>query len=166
MRNEIPEFRHLPRLPKSVLLIAAAIALGLSAGCGSGDGTSTEDDAAAQPGASAAASGAALPDNFPAEFPLPPNLQVTQGTFTEGSSTTQANFLVRGTSAMSVEEIASFYRARLPEAGYDVQQAQPVSAGATSALIYFHGDRFKDASVQLTSSDGATDVLISLPLRD
>lgn len=173
MQNDAFELRHLPRLRKPVLVIAATVAAGSLASCGSGNVTSSENSTAAGTapatmGADAnEGSGAArLPDNFPSEFPLPPNLEITQGTFTEGSATTQGNYLVRGTSEMSVEEIANFYHERLPEAGYDIQQSQPVAAGATSALVYFHGDRFKDASVQLSSSGEATDVTISLPLRN
>ena len=173
MRNDALEPRHLPRLRKPALLIAATIAVGSLASCGSGNVGSSEDSTAAatapattEADANGGSGAARLPDNFPSEFPLPPNLEITQGTFTEGSAMTQGNYLVRGNSEMSVEDIASFYHERLPEAGYDVQQSQPVAAGATSALVYFHGDKFKDASVQLSNSGGATDVTISLPLRD
>src|SRR3546814_16919516 len=96
------------------------------------------------------------------DFPMPPNLVITDGQFTEGSHAVQANFLVRGTSAESVNQVWGFFNDRLPEAGYEIQQFQPLDAGATQALVYFNGDRFKDCSVQLSSTDGGTSVLINL----
>lgn len=109
---------------------------------------------------------AALPDGFPADFPLPEDLVVTEGKFTAGDAMTQANFLVRGTSPATVNDLWNFFNERLPDAGYEIARFQPLDAGANHALVYFHGDRFRDASVQLARADGATNVLINLPLRD
>src|SRR3546814_19418834 len=67
------------------------------------------------------------------DFPMPPNLVITDGQFTEGSHAVQANFLVRGTSAESVNQVWGFFNDRLPEAGYELQKFQPLDAGATQA---------------------------------
>lgn len=107
-----------------------------------------------------------LPDGFPDDFPMPPDLVVQHGQFTEGSFSTQANFQVRGTSPDSVSQVWGFYNDRLPEAGYEIQRFQPLDAGAEHAVVYFDGERFRDSSVQLASTDGGTSVLISLPVRD
>ncbi len=153
--------------------IAAALAMGLLAGCGPSEsprsasqqpqGSEQYDEA---PPPVAEQEQASLPDGFPEQFPLPPGFEVTQGEFTPGDSMTQANYLVRGTSTASVTEVAEFYHHRLPQSGYEVQQWQPVTPSMTTALVYFHGERVKDASVQLASDGGLTSVLISLPLRD
>lgn len=121
-----------------------------------------------QAGAPAAPEGGAarLPEDFPEDFPLPSEFTVTEGQFTTGDATTQANFLVRGTSPTGVVEIANFYRERLPEAGYELIHAPAPDPGAMSAAIYFESEKFRDASVQLTRNGGPTSVLISLPLRD
>lgn len=127
---------------------------------------STQADHRPAPETDMAPGNGQLPDGFPGDFPMPPNLVITDGQFTEGSHGVQANFLVRGTSAKSVIQVWGFFNDRLPEAGYEIQQFQPLDAGATQALVYFNGDRFKDCSVQLASTSGGTSVLINLPLKD
>lgn len=109
---------------------------------------------------------AQLPSNFPKGFPLPDGFTVTSGTFTPGDAMTHPNFLVQGTSPSSIADIASFYQNRLPEAGYKVQPSLPVTPEMKSALVYFRGNGFKDASIQVSGQDGQAYVLISLPLDE
>ena len=112
-----------------------------------------------------AVSDATLPANFPENFPLVPDFAITEARFTEGDAMTQANFLVRGTSAMSVLEIATFYHERLPALGFRVQ-GDPPTTRSDNALVYFASDDYQDCSVQLTAVGDRTNILISLPLRD
>lgn len=165
MRNEQPM--------RPIRGIAAALALGLLAGCGPSGGPGAaspqperaeEADAATPP--AAAQEQASLPDGFPEQFPLPPDFEVTEGRFTPGDSMTQGNFLVRGYSASPVAELAEFFEQGLDEAGFELLQAAPVPAGATTALVYFRGREFRDCSVQLGAADEGTSILISLPLDE
>lgn len=165
--------RNNPQLP-GASLVAAVVFVLATAGCNpqtdmtgtaatDPDRTSTQSDPS---GATTEPDSVRLPDGFPADFPLPPEFTITQGQFTEGSHATQANFLVRGASPASVTEIATFYHDQLPKAGYQLQQVQPIEPEMATALVYFHGDKFKDGSVQLVDDNGSTSVTISLPLRD
>lgn len=162
------------------LLPAAALFGALGAGCKSDKQDSPQQPAgdtpaesaatdtvteADQPGAGGASGSAALPDSFPEDFPMPEGLTITDGTFTEASQTTQANYLVRATSSQSVAELASFYHQKLVEAGYSVQ-GQPPPAEAQSAVLPFSNDSYRDASVQLSRAGEITNVIISLPVRD
>ena len=79
---------------------------------------------------------------------------------------TQANFLVRGTSPATVNEVWGFFNDRLPEAGYEIERFRALDAGANNAKVYFHDERFRDATVQLARSGDTTVVLINLPMRD
>lgn len=165
---------HIHHSSTIVRCIAATLAIGLLAGCAPDGSPSAADaplpqaqsPATDSPDAAEEQGAASLPDNFPAEFPLPPDLRVVHANFSESDAMTQGGFLVRGTSTMSVAELADFYHEHLPDAGYDVLQAAPVSAGATSALVYFQGETFRDCSVQLSAAAAGTDVTISLPLDD
>lgn len=131
-----------------------------SAACGAPE---TDEQAASTP--STSESSTELPANFPKDFPFPPDFRITEAQFTQGDAMTQANFLVRGTSEQDASEVATFYRSRLPEAGYRVQgQAPP--AGAADPVIAFSGDSVQNGSVQLGTTGNLTSVLISLPLRD
>lgn len=156
---------------KPILGIAAALAFSLLAGCGASDdpgaasprpeSTEQANEAASPP---AAREQASLPDGFPGQFPLPPDFVVTEGRFTPGDSMTQANYLVRGHSAIAVAGLAEFFKQELADAGYELLQAAPVPADTTAALVYFRGREFRDCSVQLRAADPGTDILISLPL--
>jgi hypothetical protein len=108
---------------------------------------------------------AELPANFPENFPFVDDFVITEGRFVEGDAMTQANFLVRGTSAMSVLEIARFYSEQLPPLGYRVQ-GEPPNTAVDNALVYFQSDDYRDCSVQISSAGERTNILISLPLRD
>lgn len=131
-----------------------------TAACGAPE---TSDQVASTPATTE--SSTELPANFPEGFPLPPDFRITQAQFTEGDAMTQANFLVRGTSAQRASEVASFYRTRLPEAGYRVQgQAPP--PGTADPVVAFSGDSVQNGSVQLRTEEDLTSVVISLPLRD
>lgn len=165
MRNE-----HVMRPVRG---IAATLAISLMAGCGPSEGPvaaspqpemSEQADEAAPPGAAQAQ--ASLPDGFPEQFPLPPDFEVTEGRFTPSDSMTQGNFLVRGNSATPVAELAAFFKQSLADAGFELLQAAPVSAGANSALVYFRGKEFRDCSVQLRATGAGTNIIISLPLDD
>jgi len=141
--------------------VSAAL-LAVIAACGAPD---TGDETSRDMPAADEQSGAQLPQGFPEDFPLLSDFSVTDGQFTEGNAMTQANFLVRGTSAMSVVEIATFYHERLPDAGFTVQ-GEPPSTEVANALVYFQSDEFQDCSVQLSTTEQGTSILISLPLRD
>lgn len=160
----------LSRFRRSALSALAIVALFLVA-CGAPESVSvsqepgTGDQPTEAPEVSDTAS-AQLPADFPSDFPLPSDLTITDGQFTPGDAMTQANFVVRGSSPSSVEDIADFYLEKLPEAGYELIQAQPPSPGASHALVYFQGENYRDASVQLNGEAGTTNILISLPLRD
>lgn len=164
---------HTLRTTTLARAVSVALALGLLAGCGPSD---SPRDASTQPAgmeafdeaAPAVAPGAqaSLPDGFPGQFPLPADFEISEGRFTPGDSMTQGNFLVRGHSATAVPELAEFFNRELADAGFDILQAAPVSAGASSALVYFRGNGFRDCSVQLSAADAGTDLIISLPLDD
>lgn len=155
-------------------LVAAVLVMVAATGCtpeaaAPDSVASTVDRVSAEPdprGVETEQATARLPEGFPADFPLPPDFTITEGRFTEGDFATQANFLVRGTSASSVADIAAFFQDRLGQAGYKVQPSQPIASDRTTAYVMFHSDSFKDCSVRLDGGNGATDVLISLPLRD
>lgn len=108
---------------------------------------------------------AQLPDQFPADFPLPEDLVITEGRYTEGDAYTQPNFFVRGTSTLSATELVAFYRERLPGLGFTVVHESAAPDGS-SGLIYFQNDEYSDASVQGHRNAGTTNVVISLPIRD
>lgn len=108
----------------------------------------------------------ALPDGFPSDFPLPPDYEIYESRFVEGDFATRANYFVRGRSSADLVELVTFYRERLPEAGFELIHQPPESAPADNAMFYFQDETYSDATVQLRPDEGATDVLINLPLRD
>lgn len=134
----------------------------LATACGAPD---TDGEAPASPLSDVGAGNAEIPRGFPENFPLPDEFEVEQATFTEGDAFTQANYLVRGTSPMSVSGLTEFYLGRLREAGYDVQGEAP-AAGAANAVLTFRNEAIENGSVQLRTAGETTNVLISLPLRD
>lgn len=160
--------------------LAAIVFVIIAAGCSPGGSDKAANDAsvasATQSGASQARPGPAvedeaqeaarLPSNFPEDFPLPDGFTITSGTFTPGDAVTHPNFLVQGTGPSNITEIGKFYEKRLLEAGYKVLPWQPPTPEIKSTLLYFQGNGFKDASVQLRGEDGQTHVLISLPLDE
>ncbi len=164
--------------------LAAILLFSVAAGCTPGTSDTTADKPtqaddkvadhasvanAPLPGSAignAAQGTAQLPSNFPQAFPMLDDFTITTGTFTPGDAMTQPNFLVQGTSPSSIADIAGFYNDRLPKAGYEVQPSQPVTPEMKSALVYFRGNGFKDASVQVSDQDGQSHVLISLPLDE
>ncbi len=125
----------------------------------------TGGQAPASPPPAEGGGAAGLPSGFPEDFPLPPEFQITEAAFTEGDAYTQANYLVRGASLLSVSEIAAFYYDRLPAAGYDIHGPEP-SPGAPNAVVPLGNEAIQDGSVQLSAGGETTNVLISLPLRD
>jgi hypothetical protein len=106
---------------------------------------------------------AELPDSFPDRFPFPEDFAIREALFTPGSATTQANFFVRGSSSMNLEDLGDFYSTRLPESGFRIIQQQ-INAG--NGLFYFEDDDFRDCTVQLNGGAEETQLLVSLPLRD
>ncbi len=153
--------------------IAATLAIGLLAACAPDGGPSAADATFPQPQSPATDSPAAedqaqarLPDRFPPQFPLPPDFEVTHGSYAESDAMTQGGFLVRGHSATEIVELATFFTQSLGDAGFGILQATLVSPGASSALVYFRGGEFRDCSVQLNAAAEGTDVTISLPLDD
>ena len=141
--------------------VAVGIAT-LSLACSAPD---TNQDAGAAQAVSADAPAARLPADFPENFPLVADFVIVEAQFTEGSTMTQANFLVRGTSAMSPVEIATFYHDQLPAVGFRVQ-GDPPAAASDNALVYFQSEEYQNCSVQLSAAGDRTSLLISLPLRD
>lgn len=153
------------RICRSQLIVrSCAFSLLLLVGC-TAESDRVERDTSAGQQQDQRQSTAELPDNFPSEFPMPPDFRITEAQFAEGDAFTQPNFLVRGISDSGVYDLATFYHERLPAAGYEVQ-SDPPSPDQDQAVVYFHGDAFRDASVQLSREQAATNVLISLPVRD
>jgi hypothetical protein len=106
---------------------------------------------------------AELPDGFPDRFPFPKDFAIREARFTPGSATTQASFLVRGSSSTSLQDLGEFYSARLPESGFEIIQQQ-INDG--NGLFYFQDDEFRDCTVQLRDNTEGTQLLVNLPLRD
>lgn len=156
---------------KLTLFTLLAIVL-LAVGCGApetethsetyprGDEAGVEIDEEQQ-----AEGGLQLPEGFPSDFPLPPDYDIYESRFVEGSPTTRANYFVRGRSSTDLAELVTFYRERLPEAGFNVISQPPESAASENAMFYFQNDTYSDCSVQMRQDEGVTDVLINLPLR-
>ncbi|MCA1734476.1 MAG: hypothetical protein LC732_12875, partial [Acidobacteria bacterium] len=159
------------KLKLSLTLLAFLM---MAVGCGapeteSTSGTFPQGDEAAGVEAveeQQAEGGLELPEGFPSDFPLPPNYDIYESRFVPGDPVTRANYLVRGRSSADLGELVTFYRDRLPQAGFKVINQPPESALTENATFYFQDDTYSDCSVQMRQEEGLTDVLINLPLRE
>jgi hypothetical protein len=107
-----------------------------------------------------------LPDGFPSDFPLPPDFDIYESRFVEGDFATRANYFIRGKTSSDLGELVTFYRERIPEAGFKLIHQPPDAAAEGNAMFYFQNETYSDCSVQLQQEEDVTDVLINLPLRD
>lgn len=105
-----------------------------------------------------------LPKDFPSDFPLPADYTLTESRFVPSDQFHHPNFFLRGTSSQSLAELTSYYRERLPQAGFKVLHAP--AEGAPSSMFYFESDSFRDCSVQIRDDGDSRNVLINLPLRE
>jgi hypothetical protein len=107
-------------------VLATVLALVILAGCGGGEkeGEKTSGEpkrpAAAQglPSCNARATGTALPETFPRDFPLPRGTVVTEAQRlpAEGAS-------VRGVVPMGLKQAAAFFTRRVPAVGFIAGEA-------------------------------------------
>ena len=106
----------------------AGLGLALVAGCGSdkpeGDATTTQGQ---RPGCPPHVAAATLPVDFPKSFPLPPRTVITS----TGHPATGSLF-VRALVTGGLSETAGFFKARLPQAGFELGEGDAESGEAES----------------------------------
>lgn len=106
---------------------------------------------------------AALPPGWPADFPLPPDVEVLRGSIVDSEALVQRSATFR--TAPSAEETVSWYRTVLTEAGADVVVgAGEAQDGAATTLSFegpwtgfvtlFQGELLTELGVQLFQEAG------------
>ncbi len=148
---------------RMVLAALAVLALGMLAACGNDDDVSISTpegdvsvntdngqvDITGNSGEGSVQFGSGeLPEDFPEDFPLPDDFQVTFSG--SGSDVGEGDYgaYVTGTTEESVNDLKDFYDSELPDAGYDVQgSASSDFQGTEGASISFEGNGISGAVI-------------------
>ena len=109
-------------------------------------------------------SGASLPEDFPQDMPLPPDVPLAAGSSFdqgEGERVIGAQYSMEGSSRDQQSELASYYESELPAAGWTVVSTNSVDGPGTLGTFYEveKGDLSGSVVVSLLGPDEESPIL-------